>query len=75
MTPSVPVFPNKINALGDFRGGVKVARDFTRQQRLGLSEVCKKVANLCFDMLVADGGSLPAFLFARPMQMGKPDRG
>jgi hypothetical protein len=28
MTPSIPVFPNKINALGDFRGGVKVARDF-----------------------------------------------
>jgi hypothetical protein len=29
MIPSVPVFPNKINALGDFSGGVKVARDFT----------------------------------------------
>ena len=28
MTPSIPIFRNKINALEDFRGGVKVARDF-----------------------------------------------
>jgi hypothetical protein len=24
----IPIFRNEINALGDFRGGVKVARDF-----------------------------------------------
>jgi hypothetical protein len=28
MTPSIPIFPNVINALEDFRGGVKVAGDF-----------------------------------------------
>lgn len=28
MTPLIPIFRNEINALGDFRGGVKVARDF-----------------------------------------------
>ena len=28
MTPSIPIFRNEINALEDFRGGVKVARDF-----------------------------------------------
>src|SRR5664280_33164 len=26
----IPIFRNEINALGDFRGGVKVARDFCR---------------------------------------------
>ena len=30
MTPSNPIFHNEINALEDFRGGVKVARDFAR---------------------------------------------
>jgi hypothetical protein len=28
MTPSIPIFPNEINTLEDFRGRVKVARDF-----------------------------------------------
>ena len=28
MTPPISIFPNEINALGDFRGGVKVACDF-----------------------------------------------
>jgi hypothetical protein len=28
MTRSTPIFRNEINALGDFRGRVKVARDF-----------------------------------------------
>jgi hypothetical protein len=27
----IPIFRNEINALGDFRGGVKVARDFARR--------------------------------------------
>ena len=28
MTPSIPILRNEINVLEDFRGGVKVARDF-----------------------------------------------
>ena len=28
MTTSIPIFRNEINVLEDFRGGVKVARDF-----------------------------------------------
>jgi hypothetical protein len=28
MPPPILIFRNEINALGDFRGGVKVARDF-----------------------------------------------
>ena len=31
MTPSIPIFRNEINALGDFTGGVKVARVFATQ--------------------------------------------
>ena len=33
MTPSIPIFRNEINALEDFRGGVKVARDFALKHR------------------------------------------
>ena len=33
MTPSIPIFRNEINALGDFRGGVKVARVFAIKER------------------------------------------
>src|ERR1035437_8244426 len=29
----IPIFRNEINALGDFRGGVKVARDFARRDQ------------------------------------------
>ena len=32
MTPSIPIFRNEINALEDFRGGVKVARDFAVEE-------------------------------------------
>ena len=28
MNLPIPIFRNEINALGDFKGGVKVARDF-----------------------------------------------
>ena len=30
MNLPIPIFRNEINALGDFKGGVKVARDFAR---------------------------------------------
>ena len=32
MTPSIPIFRNEINALEDFRGGLKVARDFAEME-------------------------------------------
>ena len=33
MTLPIPIFRNEINALGDFKGGVKVARDFADSLR------------------------------------------
>ena len=33
MNLPIPIFRNEINALGDFKGGVKVARDFAGRGR------------------------------------------
>ena len=33
MNLPIPIFRNEINALGDFKGGVKVARDFALYRR------------------------------------------
>ena len=35
MTPSIPIFRNEINALGNFREGVNIASEFTRRRRGG----------------------------------------
>ena len=32
MNLPIPIFRNEINALGDFKGGVKVARDFAARE-------------------------------------------
>jgi hypothetical protein len=37
MPPPIPIFRNEINALGDFRGGVNVARVFALMQKHDLS--------------------------------------
>ena len=31
MTPSIPIFRNEINALGNFREGVNIASEFTNK--------------------------------------------
>src|ERR1017187_10100556 len=35
MTPSIPIFRNEINALGNFREGVNIASEFTIQAAMG----------------------------------------
>ena len=37
MNLPIPIFRNEINALGDFKGGVKVARDFAANLTAGRS--------------------------------------
>ena len=36
MLPSIPTFRNEINALEDFRGGIKVARNFAVRLHVSL---------------------------------------
>ena len=35
----IPIFRNEINALGDFRGGVKVARAFALIRQMGMENL------------------------------------
>ena len=51
MNLPIPIFRNEINALGDFKGGVKVARDFavwpkTREQRCWVHKTANVLAKL-----------------------------
>ena len=39
MNLPIPIFRNDINALGDFKGGVKVARDFARKRPTPVTRV------------------------------------
>ena len=54
MNLPIPIFRNDINALGDFKGGVKVARDFA-DERVGLvQEPFVAGADIMMECLVAD---------------------
>ena len=45
MNLPIPIFRNDINALGDFKGGVKVARDFAGRQNVTLFKTLAKVVD------------------------------
>ena len=59
MNLPIPIFRNEINALGDFKGGVKVARDFAGQIDLGPATAAGAVP-------FVQSGRLKAFAYGGP---------
>jgi len=57
MAPSILAFPNKINDLGDFRGGVKVARDFASRASVCSPAALSAMPIISSFILVGDHGT------------------
>jgi hypothetical protein len=66
----IPIFRNEINALGDFRGGVKVARDFAHSPRRVRSAWLAQEAEGCCCSLI----KTPDWISERPPRGGEQVR-